>query len=380
MNEKQIAFIMCVNNEQEYEEAVFYIERLYLPEGYTKDIIAIWEAPSMAAGYQAAMESSDARYKVYLHQDVFIYHRSFIEEILQIFQNDEKIGAIGMIGRCSMPEQLCFAADWDVGNILFNSDSRQLERQQYQKWPIPVDAVDGLLIATQYDVNWRADLFDGWDIYDISQCMELKRSGYQVVVPYQKQAWCYHDNTYSRLNKYFYYQEIFCREYQDMKHYCNLTQNYVKSEMSNLAEQMSKQLKVLVEMGEKQQLWEIIVGMKGTIHMEIRDFSLLAQIDHLERNNFGRSLFWQEGESWAELQRKICRVKYIIKRMEFGLEEFSDNLGVLQNEYTIFAIAAVTLQYASNRKYCVHKIGQWYGAYQIADMQDIWYQLTKDYQ
>ena len=47
-----------------------------------------------------------------------------------------------------------------------------------------VEAVDGLFIATQYDVKWREDIFDGWDFYDISQSEEFHRAGYKVVVPY----------------------------------------------------------------------------------------------------------------------------------------------------------------------------------------------------
>lgn len=38
-----------------------------------------------------------------------------------------------------------------------------------------VEALDGLLIATQYDLPWREGLFQGWDIYDISQCTEFRR-------------------------------------------------------------------------------------------------------------------------------------------------------------------------------------------------------------
>ncbi len=32
-----------------------------------------------------------------------------------------------------------------------------------QKTFIPVECIDGLLMATQYDVPWREDLFDGFD-------------------------------------------------------------------------------------------------------------------------------------------------------------------------------------------------------------------------
>lgn len=378
MNEKQIAFIMCVNKEQEYEEALFYIEHLFLPEGFTKDIITITEASSMATGYQAAMKSSNAKYKVYMHQDVFIYNRNFIEDILHIFQADKQIGAIGMIGRQKLPDEFYVAADWDVGNIYFNGAVKQINRQEYPSWPMEVDIVDGLLIATQYDIAWRADLFDGWDFYDVSQCMEMKRAGYRVVVPYQGKPWCYHDNYYSRLGKYFFYQEKFCREYKDISNYRSYVKDNSQNEIEGLVDQMSRQLQIIVDEGKRQELWEAFVEMSGRVHMALRDFCLLAQIDHLERINLEESIFWKEGESWEELSYKICDLKFRIKRMEFGLEEFDVGMEAINRLYSVFAVAVTTLQYASDYHYCVERIGRWYALLQNEDMQTIWNELTKE--
>lgn len=378
MNEKQIAFIMCINKEQEYVEALYYIEHLDLPEGFTKDIITITDAPSMAAGYQAAMKSSNAKYKVYMHQDVFIYNNSFIEDIINIFHEDLKIGAIGMIGRQKLPEEFYVAADWDVGNIYFNGAVKQINRQEYPSWPMEVEIVDGLLIATQYDLDWRADLFDGWDFYDVAQCMEMKRAGYRVVVPYQGQPWCYHDNYYSRLGKYFFYQDKFCREYQDISNYRRYVKDNSQNELEELVDQMLRQLQIIVDEGKRQELWETFVQMNCRVHMALRDFCLLAQIEHLERINLKESIFWKEGESWEELSYKICDLKFRIKRMEFGSEEFDVGMKAINRMHSIFAVAVTTLQYASDYHYCVERIGRWYAMFQNEDMQTIWNELTKE--
>lgn len=45
----KIAVITCVNNEEEYAQALSYIDRLHVPDGYELDVIAVREAPSMAA-------------------------------------------------------------------------------------------------------------------------------------------------------------------------------------------------------------------------------------------------------------------------------------------------------------------------------------------
>ena len=99
MDEQKIAFISCVNDEMEYAECRYYLERLLVPEGYSIDIIGIREAVSMTSGYNAGMKDSDARYKVYLHQDVFIKNTDFISGILNTFASDERIGMLGLVGR-----------------------------------------------------------------------------------------------------------------------------------------------------------------------------------------------------------------------------------------------------------------------------------------
>lgn len=87
-----IAFIICVNNELYFEECKYYIEHLEVSAGYDIDVIGIWEADSMCAAYNLGMRSSDAKYKVYMHQDVFIRDSRFLEKTLRIFKEHPKTG------------------------------------------------------------------------------------------------------------------------------------------------------------------------------------------------------------------------------------------------------------------------------------------------
>ena len=61
-NAEKICFITCVNNENYEKEERKYLEHLYVPEGYEKEIYNIKDACSMAAGYNQAMKHSDAKY------------------------------------------------------------------------------------------------------------------------------------------------------------------------------------------------------------------------------------------------------------------------------------------------------------------------------
>lgn len=213
MDEKRICFIVCVNQEQYYRECEQYIQHLIVPEGYQVEILAVYDAKSMAAGYNEAMRASDAKYKVYLHQDVFLIYPNLIQELLEKFQNS-KVGMLGVIGCEKLPESGIMWETERVGNldtILFG-ERNQLLNQEESKDRI-VDAIDGVFMATQYDIPWREDLFQNWDFYDVSQCKEFQRAGYDVVVPYMSETWCIHDDGILNLTNYNANREIFIKEY-----------------------------------------------------------------------------------------------------------------------------------------------------------------------
>lgn len=79
-----------------------------------------------------------------------------------------------------------------------------------------VEGIDGMLMATQYVIPWREDLFDGWDFYDLSQSFEMKRRGRRIVVPVHKQPWCVHDDKpLLSVWNYDKYRRKFIEEYID---------------------------------------------------------------------------------------------------------------------------------------------------------------------
>ena len=61
------------------------------------------------------MNNSDAKYKVYMHQDVMIRNVQFIENIIKIFKQNLKVGMIGMIGGTCMPETGVIYRAWNIG-------------------------------------------------------------------------------------------------------------------------------------------------------------------------------------------------------------------------------------------------------------------------
>lgn len=223
MNDKKFCFILCVNSQVFYEECIRYIERLVIPNGYDIDVISVTDANSMAEGYNQAMRASDAKYKIYMHQDVFLLYPFFLQSVLDIFESDNDIGMIGMVGAGKMAVDGVMWHDWrrgDLyeGNIEDRYDEMTYETYQYQVadglWDVQV--VDGLMLITSKDILWREDIFDGWDYYDVSQSLEMIRAGYKVVVPEQLLPWCLHDDGMLNLKNHDKYRRKCLQEYSDL--------------------------------------------------------------------------------------------------------------------------------------------------------------------
>lgn len=180
------------------------------------ELIDIRKADSMASGYQAAMQDSDAKYKVYVHQDTFIINRSFIYDILYVFQQNDELGMIGVIGAEEVPQSgIWWEASKKAGKVIeYRNTYSYLSFDEINETVKTVQALDGLLLATQYDLPWRKEIFDGWHLYDTSQCFEFRKKGYLVGIPYQKEPWVIHacGNEFDQI-EYSHYLEVFVREY-----------------------------------------------------------------------------------------------------------------------------------------------------------------------
>jgi hypothetical protein len=172
----------------------------------------------MTSGYNQAI-SHPAKYKVYIHQDVFIMNVAFLYGLLQLFNEHEHLGMIGMIGAQYVPPN----GIWNEGKgvigkvIGYMNDLFYMATQEQpyheSKTFMPVECIDGLLMATQYDIPWREDLFDGFDYYDVSQSFEFRKAGYTVGVPVQRDAWCIHYHIDVNMTNYDKYRKIFVENY-----------------------------------------------------------------------------------------------------------------------------------------------------------------------
>src|SRR2546426_1298914 len=209
LNPHAITFISCVNDETQYQICLRYVDRLQIPSGYTVETIAVLGAASMAEGYQLAMAAAAARYKVYLHQDVHLVHQGLLPDLIDLFGTYPRLGMVGVVGAT----RLTASGIWWLNNLrhsygriweysrpgglpsfLGPFNRRRLHLIRYRSVVgayLPAAVVDGLLMATQYDIPWTNPL-GGFELYDQVQALALIKAGLEVGIARQRTVWCLH--------------------------------------------------------------------------------------------------------------------------------------------------------------------------------------------
>ena len=99
MDHQKICLIYCVNNEDLFEESMTHVGALIIPDGYTLERVVIRNASSITEGYNMAMRETDAKYKIYIHQDVNVLNQNFLPEMLFLFHRYHGLGMMGVAGR-----------------------------------------------------------------------------------------------------------------------------------------------------------------------------------------------------------------------------------------------------------------------------------------
>lgn len=212
-----VSFIFCISDNTMWQKAVEYISKIIIPEGYSIEIIEIRDAKGLCSGYNLAMNIAKGKYKVYLHQDVFIYNKNFISDFLSLFNKYQDLGIMGIAGSERLPSSgIWWQSKCNFGALyrIYGDRIRPSYIGRFKEDYKEVQALDGLILITQYDIFWREDLFKGWHFYDVSQCMEFLKAGYKVGIPNQADPWVEHANG-NDMTGYTENRKIFLKEYSE---------------------------------------------------------------------------------------------------------------------------------------------------------------------
>ena len=219
--DNKITIIICVTDLEILEKCKGQINTLNIPPSFRVTVDIITDAASMCEGYNRAMERNDAKYKIYIHQDTLLIHENILYEVTGLFEKNKNLGMIGVVGTIKLPKNGYW---WDgprVGHVIEYRDNK------FKHWNptmddapnsphgfIPVQAVDGLFMATQYDIPWQEGIFTGFHFYDVAQSQEFIRAGFEVGVPTRERPWCIHyDVDHVNWRDFEKYRKKFLDEY-----------------------------------------------------------------------------------------------------------------------------------------------------------------------
>lgn len=189
MDEKKIAVIIYVQDEDDYKICAESLRELSCPAGYGLEVIPVVKAASRGVAYQAGMEKSNAKYKVYIDSAAWIVSERLLTEMVDIFSHHPEIGILGLSGTEIIPPNAPF---WVSPARLGKWSDKDCTEHEFGAFDEPfreVQALDMYFLMTQYDVPWRTDLFNDDLFLCASHSIEFKRQGYKACVVKQEGTW-----------------------------------------------------------------------------------------------------------------------------------------------------------------------------------------------
>ena len=353
LDKNKVAFIICTNSKLWYIECKKFIDHLEIPYQMQVEVIPVFNAKSMAQGYNKGMNMTNAKYKVYLHHDLFLIEEQFIKKIVQIFQMNKNIGIIGLIGANDIARKRVSWSQWQYGKIIGCTGYTELNMEFGDVIDpyVEVDCVDGMLIATQYDVEWREDIFQKWHFYDRSICMEFRRKGYKSVVPKSDIAWCIHDCGASDLSNWCESLKIFLNEYKDyynLDWYENsLDLPYTDDKLWKQLHDIEKKMEILFEEQQSDLIWELLnTSLRDYIPLCKQLVFYVKMCDLFKEKN--SKIFLRTNTTIKECTETYTKIKFILRRLVYNMpiSQEEEQLVNKLTDYELKCIMDVNLNYS----------------------------------
>jgi hypothetical protein len=199
MKNNKICFIIYGTNEFLCQESLYYILNLHIPEGVEMDYMLIRDPDSVYEAYNAGMNESDADYKVYVNENVFITDADFVVNLMNAFENNTNVGMIGALGyhkpalydTSEKKEEMS-----RIGCIIFEGKDKGTQIGSFEcdmEYGLKeVTLLDYNIVATAVDTDWFKDMDAAKVMSEKSRA--LNDMGYKSAVMLTGRPWCLYDN------------------------------------------------------------------------------------------------------------------------------------------------------------------------------------------
>ena len=88
MDDKKIAIIIHKTDEKIFQETLKSLQELEVPENFSVDILPV-QGEEKFRDYNSAMKNSDAKYKIYVDENVSVLRKNILSEVIKIFKSDK---------------------------------------------------------------------------------------------------------------------------------------------------------------------------------------------------------------------------------------------------------------------------------------------------
>ena len=191
-DERKIAVLARKTDQARYDFCMFSLQNAGWPAGYAVEYFTIDAVRPYAAQVNKVLAVTDAKYKIYINDDVCLVRKQAIEEMLAIFQ-DESIGMLGVVGSQSLPVGgnlmdspykrgvIYLPAEGDVSEMRFGDAAGDV---------VDVRCLLPSFFATQRDFSWDECDYKRQYYAVLAHCRAMEISGGRVVVPLPAEVWC----------------------------------------------------------------------------------------------------------------------------------------------------------------------------------------------
>lgn len=189
--EKKVAFFVRKSDETLYSVCLESLQALHLPRGYEAEIFPLAADRPYAVQANRALALSDAKYKIYINDEVCLVQPHVLEEMLAIFA-DAAVGMVGALGSPSLPVD---------GNVLSSAHKRgavyvpseegfsELRFGDAAGEVADVRYILPFFFATQWDIPWD-ESYEQQYYAVLAQCRAFEEAGRRMVVPLSETIWC----------------------------------------------------------------------------------------------------------------------------------------------------------------------------------------------
>lgn len=147
------------------------------------------EKLSLTAAYNKGIKKSRFPILVFVHEDVLFHTHNWANILLSYFENDSKIGLVGVAGskiKTGMPSAWWENQEEHLSlNIIqrFPNDKTKLERWGFNNGPTSeVVIIDGVFMSMRKDKRiFFNEALKGFHNYDQSISLDFKRYGYKII-------------------------------------------------------------------------------------------------------------------------------------------------------------------------------------------------------